>query len=642
MSFQILDIVLYNHHGDKRILSFKIGKLNIITGDSQTGKSALIDVIDYCLGSKSCKIPKGPIRDKVSWIGLRLEIINGQVFIARKLPDPDKNSSSKIYYAVQNKIQIPDYSELIQNVTITSLRDLLSKHIHITENINEERKKLKANIRHSTNFIFQEQIELSDNKILFHRQSNYHIALDIKATLPYFLGAVNNDYVIKNSQLKDLRRELNGLKLRQMEIDSMQSHGLSKAQELLFEAQNLGIYNSNDALDNWDDYVFALKEINFESINIKDVKGEDKKYEELQKEESRVDSEIRTIRRQIKAIQKSESYAQDYSKEVEIHLDRLKSINLFEEESLNKPPLCPICNSTISNTHLPTFKEFEKSIKNLNSQIRSVDERSPRMQEAMRILNEKLETEEQKLKENQESMAKIEELNEKLRKIERRNNRAFYLKGRIDFYLESLLHPKDNIDLSDSIRTIKNQIEVLESELSTKALEKRLKSVLNPINKNIMKWAKYLDLEHSEKLISLDINHLTLKFETENSPILFNEVGSAANKVGYHLVTNYALHKSFVTNNRPIPRFLFIDQPSQPYFSQDKDVNRTKVDLDHKTVKRIYRLTYDFVQELKHNFQMIITDHADLEEEWFQECIVERWRDGKKLVPDSWPSYKDI
>ena len=43
MSFQLSKIILYPH-GDRepRVLTFKMDALNIITGDSGTGKSAII------------------------------------------------------------------------------------------------------------------------------------------------------------------------------------------------------------------------------------------------------------------------------------------------------------------------------------------------------------------------------------------------------------------------------------------------------------------------------------------------------------------------------------------------------------------------------------------------------------------------
>ena len=47
----------------RRIITFETGKLNIIYGASQTGKSAIIPIIDYCLCSKTNRIPAGTIRE---------------------------------------------------------------------------------------------------------------------------------------------------------------------------------------------------------------------------------------------------------------------------------------------------------------------------------------------------------------------------------------------------------------------------------------------------------------------------------------------------------------------------------------------------------------------------------------------------
>ena len=44
MSFTISAIVLYSHVGEKRVLKFRQHGLNVITGNSKTGKSAIIDI----------------------------------------------------------------------------------------------------------------------------------------------------------------------------------------------------------------------------------------------------------------------------------------------------------------------------------------------------------------------------------------------------------------------------------------------------------------------------------------------------------------------------------------------------------------------------------------------------------------------
>src|SRR2546428_4251116 len=80
---QILEIVLYSKQGQKRVISLSYGKVNIITGKSATGKSALIDIVDYCLGRSECTVSEGIIRETVSWFGLRLRFPNDEIFVAR-------------------------------------------------------------------------------------------------------------------------------------------------------------------------------------------------------------------------------------------------------------------------------------------------------------------------------------------------------------------------------------------------------------------------------------------------------------------------------------------------------------------------------------------------------------------------------
>ena len=153
------------------------------------------------------------------------------------------------------------------------------------------------------------------------------------------------------------------------------------------------------------------------------------------------------------------------------------------------------------------------------------------------------------------------------------------------------------------------------------------------------KWAQELKLEHSEYPLRLDIKNLTVIADTDEGPIPMIRMGSGENWVGYHLITHITLHKWFINNKRPVPQFLFIDQPSQVYFPVDEDINGNLDSMeneDREAVKRMFKMAYDIINELSPHFQIIITDHADINEQWFQDCVIERWRGGNKLVPENW------
>lgn len=59
MYFQVEKIILWSKkvQYSYKTVNFCCDKINVITGASRTGKSAIIPIIDYCLGDGQCQIP---------------------------------------------------------------------------------------------------------------------------------------------------------------------------------------------------------------------------------------------------------------------------------------------------------------------------------------------------------------------------------------------------------------------------------------------------------------------------------------------------------------------------------------------------------------------------------------------------------
>jgi hypothetical protein len=97
MSFQLSRIILFPH-GDRepRVVPFNTNALNIITGDSGTGKSAIIDIVDYCLASSECRVADGVIRDNVSWYAVELVVGDSRVLVARRGPEAGRPASNDV------------------------------------------------------------------------------------------------------------------------------------------------------------------------------------------------------------------------------------------------------------------------------------------------------------------------------------------------------------------------------------------------------------------------------------------------------------------------------------------------------------------------------------------------------------------
>ncbi len=645
MSLQIHDIVLYSHKGEKRVLQLKPGNLNIITGGSKTGKTALIEIIDYCMGSESCNVPEGVIRRTVAWLGLRLQLVEGQLFVARKLPGPGGNALSEVYYAIQKQVDIPEYTELKQTTNPETLISLLSKHVGIGENSFEPpsgqtRRPLIANIKHALFFTFQHQSELISNKHLFHKQSGEWIPQAIKDTLPYFLGAVDDEHVAKMVKLRQLRQDLRRLERRRAESEAVRGEGSNKAQTLLCEAQDIGLYDARIVPGTWESYVDALREVQKKPAEPEEeIATEGDAFERLQQERVALQEEYRRLKDQLTAAQLLFSDREGYSREANEHLIRLKSIDLFGESSTNKLNVCPLCQSRLREDQLPTIAELKDSMKEIENQMRIVDERSPQMQEVIRELQERGEKIKRQLTENREALEAVQASNRRLQTIRDQAARRAHVLGRIGFYLENIPSFEDKSDLEQEIEKLKGEIAQLESDLSEQSVQDRLDSILSILSHDMTKWAENLKLEHSEYPLRLDLRHLNVVADTDDGPVPMDRMGSGENWVGYHLITHFALHKWFIQKNRPVPRFLFIDQPSQVYFPADRDVDGSMEDIgdkDREAVVRMYRLALDVASELSPRLQIIITDHADIMESWFQECVVEKWRGGKKLVPKNW------
>jgi hypothetical protein len=161
---------------------------------------------------------------------------------------------------------------------------------------------------------------------------------------------------------------------------------------------------------------------------------------------------------------------------------------------------------------------------------------------------------------------------------------------------------------------------------------------LNIISKQMSEFAKGLDLEHSGSELRLDIKKLTVVADTEDGPIPLNRMGSGENWVGYHVLTNLALHWWFRRRKRPVPGILIFDQPSQAHYPADRDQEGSLdplEDKDRHAVQALFELMHEACSEIE-GLQLIVLDHAHLTDSWFEAAIVEEWRRGQFLIPRHW------
>ena len=164
-------------------------------------------------------------------------------------------------------------------------------------------------------------------------------------------------------------------------------------------------------------------------------------------------------------------------------------------------------------------------------------------------------------------------------------------------------------------------------------MEERKQSALSRIQEDMTKWAKELQLEHCDNPYRLDMNKVTVVVDKPERPVPLKQLGSGSNWVGVHLISYFALQHFFINANRPVPRFLFLDQPSQVYFPSEMDEKQ----IDWNEVDKMYQFIINRTNEAKGKLQVIIVDHADLKDDFFRKFVCEDWwSSDDNLVPRDW------
>src|SRR4051794_3934354 len=105
---------VYSRMGERRDVRFQPRALNILTGKSKTGKSALLHVVEFCMGRNTVTVPSGVISDNASWYYTLVSIGEQRVFIAR--PNPDTATTGHAMVRLGGvELEPLDYSELEVN-----------------------------------------------------------------------------------------------------------------------------------------------------------------------------------------------------------------------------------------------------------------------------------------------------------------------------------------------------------------------------------------------------------------------------------------------------------------------------------------------------------------------------------------------
>ncbi len=643
MKFQILNILIYGTNGQTRSIELKPDAVNIITGRSGTGKSALIHIVDYCLGRDECYVYLGVIRKHVEWYAIKLQTSSGEIFIARRNPEPGKKSSEDIYIERGTSLGFPEARNLIKNSNLDTLTSILNQVLGIDEYTHEPkagqtRKTGTADIRKALFYCFQGQSEIDNQDFLFHRQGeSTFLARSIQDYLPYFLGAITDEFVQNKEELRKLNRKLKQIELKIAEHNRLKGQNFERAFALLNEAKSVDLIAADEPLQaSWDNVQQLIEAALARNIDNNPAEPNVDVLNDLLDHQQQIREAYRIAATKLKSLKDLKRSSNGFGSEMEEQKSRLESINIFDHTG--SPNICPLCSSTLPSA-VPSVEAIRASLTDINFQLEAVTNDTPYLDAMITRAGDQLAMVKRKLDEVKTSIISLQTTNQRISELRDFNSRQAMIKGRLSLYLENM--PTKDLDDSDNIKAEKlaEQISVLEAILDDEAPAERLESILSLVSLQITLLARKLKIEHSDSPMRLDLKKLTIVADNaDDGAIPMSKMGSGETWVGLHLVTHLALHNWFFKKQRPVPQFLFLDQPSQAYFPPDTPAETVReqtetMNPDRQSVIRMFKL---IVEEAK-NFQVIVTEHANIREEWYQALVRENWWDGKrKLVPVEW------
>lgn len=647
---QLLKIRIYNPVGEFRDVDFRPGELNIITGQSSTGKSALLTIVDYCLGRDEPTVPRTPRFRSIAWYVVMWQFGDGSRAVTGRRAMKSKSNSRALLHLGGSDLEITPFDELEENIDSDAMRVQLGARMGLDNVLLEpteyERAARTVSLGTAALFCLQEQEEIGTKSTLFHRQADDGIKQRLRDTFPFFLGAVESGQARKREQLREARRQLRRADAGLERSERVANDRNSVFRDLLGEAIAVGLVPDERLIETEDYRTAALSILHGDSsspvpvdVDV-DVEADVRAQDERRRLAARLEGEQSALAHAIAnrdLLLDQRNGETEFSRSLETGVGRLESIHLLPNHG-NEATTCPLCNQKLPEPDA-RVEQIHDRLKELRTSLAEIQQVQPRRAEAAERISGRI-------IELRSSLARtIQALDSASRALgEQRPSdvaaRQAFVRGRID----AILRTAETADAAQlaRLRATRRDAELLvdrfETELGSDEVREQTTSRLNVIGGYLGEYSRGFEAESAERPVRLDINALTVVVDEESGPVELPGFGSGANWVGYHIATHLALHRFFIGQNRPVPRFLMLDQPSQAHFQGD--IAADGEDSEGARVRSMFKVVADFAKAHAGAMQVIVIDHARYTDPWFTGSVRYDWHNGEKLIPESWRQYE--
>lgn len=642
--WNINKILLYSHDNRRNEITFELEQVNIIAGDSQTGKSALPEIIDYVLGSDECHIPTY-VRRSVSWVGLVWKKNDTEFAMFRKVPRAPHKSSYNMHFIAGKGIDIPKNSEEIPSST--NLDGALKKFERLigigdaqSEVFASQRERHTISIRSAMPYLLQDDNIITNKNTLIRGLDDYQRRQTIIDALPYYFGITDEASIEKEIELKKLKKQLK--KIEKNSTEDEQISASTKAHSLLYQAAQLGLcetppFGATDGgvnkllkkVSQWNPY----SEASLVEEKLSDL------YQQLNFQQR----EVISIKRKINYAKQSIHIAKDFHSTATVQQRRLSVVSILKEPT--NPVSCPLCQQKLEEENEP-INQINKMVKKVQSDLSNVEKERPRLDKYITSLSEQLAVAEEKISSINEQISALIKQDDTLEAGLDLKDRRNRLVGVVNFYLDAVgkVASKSTSSLSSEISMLRERINNLNLEIDLEAKKEALENVerrIASIAKDIITELPF-ESRYKESPLYLNLRDLRVGVSLPTRVEHMRDVGSDENYLSLHISMLLAMHRHFSELNLPVPGVLLFDQISRPYFPSDDVTEVVEIeeerDNDTKALLQYFDLLFNEV-ERGDSLQVIVIEHAYFKNHLqYKKAVRKRWKKGKDgLIPIGWP-----
>ena len=595
MNFYIKTLKLwFSTHRQPKEYVFHPDKVNVITGDSSTGKSSILQIIDYCLLSENCRIVEDVINENVSWYGLVFNINGIDYALARKAPEEGVPSYDFFWQECCSELteETPVATQGIRRANIEARLDGI---VGITDKMSiggNQKNKLHFRQLLPLSFLSEDIIATMGSYFDLEYLDERIDTEDFKSILRLVIGTDDSELQTLKKRLNLLTKEILKEERHRKNDETNRQLYEKRLAELKRKAMQLGlIIAEQEDID--EKYLIDIVKQKIRELN--DLKRSHKKLEkigELYKQRSELKLKLDDYRHLHLEYNRAVKYAQEV-KDSMMPMDfLLKNIN----------------RQILSEETLFLYKSLESTFVDLKARNLVPDKLPDDFQKSR-------ETKKKELERVDAEIARLDELSK-----QSVNPDVMFRYFTLDQDLNALKKVEAKFKGEVELQNMYDECNVLNGDIN--AMNDRIEKNIRELDSEVQTYydkQKGMSASYSGCTVHFDVDRLNVELRREVRSGIIKNVGSKSNYMFMHLCFYLGLHQYLlIKENNHAPSFLIIDQPSIPYYSGQKDGKKLPEKDDVKRLISAFELIESFMRQnvcesQNKHFQIILLEHANRE-----------------------------